>query len=133
MNDNDFQRQQQAAVEKMKEMNRQARSYSFTPNNTHSIPNGYSQMGRKVSTPSPQRPQSTDKKNPSTNTANEPKQKNPLPDSGIPLLSGGGLNIPLLDSITKDGDIALILGLLLILLSENCDKKLLFALIYILL
>jgi len=35
--------------------------------------------------------------------------------------------------ILKNGDTALILGLLLLLFSENADKKLLFALIYILL
>ncbi len=44
----------------------------------------------------------------------------------------GGLNIPFLDSLSSDGDTALILGLLLILISENTDKTLLFALIYIL-
>lgn len=44
-----------------------------------------------------------------------------------------GLNIPFLDSILKDSDSTLIIGLLLILMSENSDKMLLFALIYILL
>lgn len=44
-----------------------------------------------------------------------------------------GVNIPFLDNLTKDGDATLILGILLLLLSENADKKLLFALIYILL
>ncbi len=44
-----------------------------------------------------------------------------------------GLNIPFLDSIKSDSDVTLILGILLLLLSEKADKKLLFALIYILL
>lgn len=44
-----------------------------------------------------------------------------------------GINIPFLDNLTKDGDATLILGILLLLLSEKADKKLLFALIYILL
>lgn len=44
-----------------------------------------------------------------------------------------GINIPFLDKLTKDGDATLILGILLLLLSEKADKKLLFALIYILL
>ena len=44
-----------------------------------------------------------------------------------------GLNLPFSDMIKNDGDISLILGLALILLSEKSDKKLLFALLYILL
>lgn len=42
------------------------------------------------------------------------------------------LNIPLLGNIKLDPDIALILGLVLILTSENSDKLLLLALLYIL-
>ncbi len=38
-----------------------------------------------------------------------------------------------LTKLLKDSDTALILGLLLVLFSENADKRLLFALIYILL
>lgn len=38
-----------------------------------------------------------------------------------------------LTNLLKDSDTSLILGLLLILFSENADKRLLFALIYILL
>ena len=44
----------------------------------------------------------------------------------------GSLNIPFLDSLSSDGDMSLILGLLLILMSEKTDKTLLFALVYIL-
>ena len=44
-----------------------------------------------------------------------------------------GLNIPFLDSIFSDSDATLIIALLLLLLSENTDKILLFALVYILL
>ncbi len=44
-----------------------------------------------------------------------------------------GLNIPFLDSLKNDSDMTLILGILLLLLSEKADKKLLFALVYILL
>ncbi len=43
-----------------------------------------------------------------------------------------GLGLPF-GELLKDKDTALILGLLLILLSENADKRLLFALVYILL
>ena len=45
----------------------------------------------------------------------------------------GGLSLPFLDNLKKDGDLTLILGILLLLLSEKADKRLLFALIYILL
>ncbi len=44
-----------------------------------------------------------------------------------------GLSLPFLDNLKKDGDLTLILGILLLLLSEKADKRLLFALIYILL
>ena len=43
------------------------------------------------------------------------------------------LNIPFLNNLFKDGDSTIIIGLLLILMSEKSDKMLLFALIYILL
>lgn len=54
----------------------------------------------------------------------EPTKKQPPPQSG--------LNIPVLKDFFKDSDSALIIGLLLILLNEKCDKTLLFALVYIL-
>lgn len=50
-------------------------------------------------------------------------------------MAGGflsGLDLPFLDIFSKDTDVALIIGLLLILMSEKADKKLLFALVYIL-
>lgn len=43
-----------------------------------------------------------------------------------------GFNIPFLSDIAADTDISLIIGLLLILISEKSDKLLLLALIYIL-
>jgi hypothetical protein len=43
------------------------------------------------------------------------------------------LQLPFLDKLLKDSDAALIIGLLLLLMSEKADKRLLFALIYILL
>ncbi len=132
MNESDFKRQQQAAVEKMKEMNRQARSYNFSQNNSHP-PKSSASIGNRQSNDTSQHTQSNKQDFFTSRPASQAKQqKNPLPDSGIPLLSGGGLNIPLLDNLQRDGDVALILGILLILISENCDKKLLFALIYIL-
>ncbi len=61
--------------------------------------------------------------------AEKPKQQ--PPKSTPDLLSG--LNIPILSQLKTDGDLTLILGLLLLLLNEKADKRLLFALLYILL
>ena len=44
-----------------------------------------------------------------------------------------GLGLPFLENLKTDGDLTLILGILLLLLSEKAYKRLLFALIYILL
>lgn len=59
------------------------------------------------------------------------EQRNKPPQSQPSLFSGLGL--PFLDSLKSDGDMTLILGILLLLLSEKADKRLLFALVYILL
>lgn len=59
----------------------------------------------------------------------EPPKK-PEPPKSSSILDG--LNLPFLDSLKKDGDATLILGILLLLFSEKADKRLLFALIYIL-
>lgn len=59
-----------------------------------------------------------------------PPQSPPTPQTN-PLFSG--LNIPFLENLKTDSDLTLILGILLLLLSEKADKRLLFALIYILL
>lgn len=71
------------------------------------------------------------------NTAKTDKhEKTPLPPPPPPPQNGGLqglLDIPFLKNFTGSGDTALILGLLLILISEKADKKLLFALVYILL
>ncbi len=63
----------------------------------------------------------------------EPEPPKVIPQKTKPNSIFEGLNIPFLDNLTKDGDATLILGILLLLLSEKADKKLLFALIYILL
>lgn len=90
--ENDFYKQQQSAVQKMREMN----SRSAFINTQNPVP---------------------------------PKKSPPKPQENTFFK---GLNIPFLDSLSTDGDMALILGLLLILISEKTDKTLLFALIYIL-
>ena len=60
---------------------------------------------------------------------NAPPTPPPKPQSASPL----GLDIPILNRLKSDGDLTLILGLLLLLLNEKADKRLLFALLYILL
>ena len=44
-----------------------------------------------------------------------------------------GIDLPILNRLKTDGDLTLILGLMLLLLNEKADKRLLFALLYILL
>ena len=96
LTENDFYKQQQSAVERMREIN--------------------SRSAFKPPTPKP---------------SQNPQQNQPPPKTqNNSVLSS--FNIPFLDSLSSDGDIALILGLLLILMSEKTDKTLLFALVYIL-
>ena len=57
------------------------------------------------------------------------QQPPPKPQGNSPL----GLDIPILNRLKTDGDLTLVLGLLLLLLNEKADKRLLFALLYILL
>lgn len=89
MNEKEFMRERQAAVERMKEMNSR------------------SQNPKSSSPPKTAASKTSD------------KQSN-------------SFNLPFLDMISQDGDSTLIIGLLLILMSEKADKMLLFALVYIL-
>lgn len=95
MNENEFAKQRQAAVDRMREMNQRSK-----PNNNQ-----------------------TQNKNPQ---AKQNPQVKPSPPPKNTSLS-------FLDSIVKDSDTAIIIGLLLLLMSEKADKRLIFALIYILL
>ncbi len=63
------------------------------------------------------------------------KPQNESPSQSKPPQSDflSNLNIPFLNDLKTDGDLTLILGLLLLLLNEKADKRLLFALLYILL
>lgn len=63
-------------------------------------------------------------KNQSHGTANTQNKKEPLKTNQKTMLP--------FENLLKNGDTALILGLLLILFNEKADQKLLFALIYIL-
>lgn len=91
MNDSEFKRQQQAAVERMREMNSRA---DRKENKDTKIP-------------------------PQTSCQEASKNKS-------------NMEFNLLGLLNTDKDTALIIGILLILMSEKSDKILLFALIYIL-
>ena len=133
MNENEFMRQQRAAVERMREMNQRA-----VPGNTNQpmppVPpfvklqnSGSGRGGNYQNNNNAQARQSG---------ANHLQRDNQIKSPPQSEKKGGslfeGLNLPFLDMFSKDGDASLIIGLLLILMSEKADKKLLFALIYIL-
>ena len=100
--DADFLQQQQAAINRMREMNQKS-AYYVKP-----------------------------KQNKVAETNNVATDKNKHPSEPPKPASFGGLNIPFLDTFLKEKDATLILGLLLILLNENSDRLLLLALVYIL-
>lgn len=145
MNENEFMRQQRAAVERMREMNQRA-----IPGNTNQpmppVPpfvrlqnSGSGRSGNyQNSNNSPVRqsganqPQKHGNEHSSTPVQRDNANMNPLQNERNGGSLFGGLNLPFLDMFSKDGDASLIIGLLLILMSEKADKKLLFALIYIL-
>lgn len=68
----------------------------------------------------------------SQSTYKKTESKKPSQPQNPPSIFSG-LGLPFLDNLKNDGDMTLILGLLLLLLSEKADKRLLFALVYILL
>lgn len=136
MEDNEFARQSREAVEKMREMNSRAVGNN-TGQNMPPVPSFVRLQGNRQNTS----PQGQRQNTASHRTSAPPKEtaapKNSEPaaakkdNSDLGFLSG--LNIPFLDMLSRDADVSLIIGLLLILMSEKADKKLLFALVYILL
>ena len=126
MSDNDFMRRQQDAVERMREMSRQAVESSAQPMPPMPpfvrLQNRENQPQSQGSAASQQSVQTGSQASPASN-------ENYLPHTR----KGGLSSLPFLDMLNNDGDLPLIIGLLLILFSEKADKKLLFALIYILL
>lgn len=126
MSDNDFMRRQQDAVERMRETSRQAVESSAQPMPPMPpfvrLQNRENQPQSQGSAASQQSVQTGSQASPASN-------ENYLPHTR----KGGLSSLPFLDMLNIDGDLPLIIGLLLILFSEKADKKLLFALIYILL
>ena len=112
MNNDEFLRQSQEAVKKMQEYS--LRSKASSKPNMPPIPSFVKVPNNNNATPRFSEPEIKKEPTASTKTNSSP------------------FNIPLIDNLLKDSDSTLILGLLLILMSENSDKLLLFALIYIL-
>ena len=126
MSDNDFMRRRQDAVERMREMSRKAAESSAQPMPPMPpfvrLQNRENQAQSQGSAASQQSVQTVPQASPASN------------EDSLPHTRKGGLSsLPFLDMLNIDGDLPLIIGLLLILFSEKADKKLLFALIYILL
>lgn len=126
MSDNDFMRRRQDAVERMREMSRKAAESSAQPMPPMPpfvrLQNRENQPQSQGSAASQQSVQTVPQASPASN------------EDSLPHTRKGGLSsLPFLDMLNIDGDLPLIIGLLLILFSEKADKKLLFALIYILL
>ena len=134
MNQNDFLRQQQAAVERMREMNARAQINKDTSHKMPPVPS----FVRLTENNNPQRQHTSSNQNNANEAIKNKRNQNTPTHTAQPKSSqnksfGNSLNIPFLDSILKDSDSTLIIGLLLILMSESSDRMLLFALIYILL
>lgn len=126
MSDNDFMRRRQDAVERMREMSRKAAESSAQPMPPMPpfvrLQNRENQVQSQGSAASQQSVQTDPQASPASN------------EDSLPHTRKGGLSsLTFLDMLNIDGDLPLIIGLLLILFSEKADKKLLFALIYILL
>ena len=119
MSDSTFIKQQQDAVEQMREMNARANGGG---RNMPPVP-------PFVRVPGQGAPQS--RANPETEKKSAPPPPPAAQESRADTRGGSLLDIPFINKLKTDGDISLIAGLLLILLSEKADKKLLFALVYI--
>lgn len=145
-NDNsDFLRQQRNAVERMREMSARATANapahtmppapSFVRTPHAGAPAGANRTAEnRPSAGNRPAEQSPEDANPGEH-APAHTSRSPAPSApsglGIPALSG--MDFSILDRIKTEPDLPLILGLLLILWSENADRKLMIALMYILL
>jgi hypothetical protein len=116
MDQNEFLKQQQEAAERMRRMHER----SQIRNTAHTAP------------PAPDFVRLSPYRNENHNTEHTKSQHQP---DSTPHLQSNQMNINRgfdLATLMKDGDAALIIGLLLLLYSEKADTKLLLALLYIL-
>ena len=127
MNENEFMRQQQDAVERMREMSSRAAPIG-TNQPMPPVPPFVRVQQNRGGGRTQQSYQHNAEPQPDRRRGAQKAVQNSGQSGGL----FGGLNLPFLDMLSNEGDISLIIGLLLILMSEKADKKLLFALIYIL-
>ena len=119
MTESEFLHQSKAAIDRMREMNSRSQINGNSPHKMPPVPS-FVHLNENRNTQS--------QHNRHTAPINDTqKAQNPSPSpTKAPQITGNGLNIPFLDNILKDGDSTLILGLLLVLMSESSDKMLLF-------
>lgn len=130
MTDREFLNAQIAAVERMKEMNSRSRYQNQNPHPMPPVPSFVNIPENKNQRSDTSFGHSVKHNPPKKDTApNNVEKKVQKPKSAT---NNGIFGLPFLDKILKDSDTTLIIGLLLLLMSENADKKLLFALVYIL-
>ena len=125
MTDKEFLNAQLAAVERMKEMNSRSHFQNQKIHPMPPVPSFVNIRDNKNQRSDSSFGSSEKPKQPNQNTAPH-KNRNQLQNDST-------IGMPFFDKLLKDSDSALIIGLLLLLMSENADKKLLFALVYILL
>lgn len=111
----EFYKQTQAAAERMREMNKRSENPPSYHGNMPPTPSFVKVNHQPI-------PQSNE----------NPKEKEPQQMKINNKPNSFFKEIPFLDNLLKDSDTVLIIGLLLILMSDNSDKMLMFALIYIL-
>ena len=140
----DFLEQQRRAVERMNEMYRMQQMNSvshkmpaapdFVKVNTEHSNNRNNVANKKANNDFHNTNEKNAREQPKINVDNNPPKKQNKTNQNHGILGGilGGINLPFKNGGKLDGDITLILGLLLILASEKADRKLLLALLYIL-
>ena len=128
MTEGEFRKSQDDAIRRMREMSDRAASNKA---NGFNLPSpDFVRLRNGVASQQPPKPAIETSQNNFSGDFSPPKNSSQI-NRNHP--QSNGFNLPFLDSILKDGDSTLIIGLLLLLMSEKTDKILLFALVYILL
>ena len=135
--DNDFLLEQEQALERMREMSARAtKSVEGMPPVPPfvRVPGEGNRTRQQNGQPHMPGPSSSSHRQNPRHAAAERAEKRPPAQQNHNNMGGmpGGLNLPFLDAFKTEPDLSLIVGLMLLLLSENADKKLLLALVYIL-
>lgn len=123
--DNDFNRMQQEAIERVREMQKRAR-YSVERSNEELF-------SRSEEVPSRPEPPKEKIKPPVKPRAHAPPVRPPRSNPLEGLLSGKGFNLQSILGFNLESDHLLILGLLFLLYTDSGDRLLMLALLYIML